>query len=163
MRAFFLVAGETGSAGNPSPAGVLLAAAGTGVANVPGFVTLCAAPIGGFTFPLSVRTVGNANGTGTDTTIQYYLLVLAPAPRVVNTVKFGPAVVTWRRVVSSAPAIATFTDVPTTHIFFRFIEAFSRAGITGGCGGGNYCPDDPVTRGQMATFLAAAMGLHFAN
>ena len=29
-------------------------------------------------------------------------------------------------------------------------------GITGGCGGGNYCPDNPVTRAQMAVFLLKA-------
>jgi hypothetical protein len=26
-----------------------------------------------------------------------------------------------------------------------------------------YCPDQPVTRGQMAVFLAKALGLHFPN
>ncbi len=34
-----------------------------------------------------------------------------------------------------------------------------RAGITGGCGGGNYCPSDPNTRGQMAVFLVKTFGL----
>lgn len=33
------------------------------------------------------------------------------------------------------------------------IEALFAAGITKGCGPGRYCPDDPVTRGQMAAFL----------
>ncbi len=33
------------------------------------------------------------------------------------------------------------------------IEALFAAGITKGCGPGLYCPDDPVTRGQMAAFL----------
>lgn len=160
---FILVGAEAGSVGNPTPAAVPLASATTGVAPVPGFVTLCAAPVGTFNFPLSVRTVGNINGTGSDTTIHYYLLFSVPATVAANAVTVGPAIVNWRRVVSPAPATATFTDVPTTHAFFRFIEAFSRAGITGGCGGGLYCPDDPVTRGQMATFLAVAMGLHFAN
>jgi S-layer family protein len=37
------------------------------------------------------------------------------------------------------------------------------AGITGGCGPGSYCPDAAVTRGQMAVFLATALGLHFPN
>jgi hypothetical protein len=41
-------------------------------------------------------------------------------------------------------------------------EALLAAGITGGCGGGAYCPDSPVTRGQMAVFLSRALGLHFA-
>ena len=40
----------------------------------------------------------------------------------------------------------------------RFIEDFAERGITGGCGGGNYCPNDPVTRQQMAVFLEVAMG-----
>jgi S-layer homology domain len=65
--------------------------------------------------------------------------------------------------VSPAPATATFNDVPTDHQFFRFIEALAASGITGGCGNGNFCPDNPVTRGQMATFLSIALGLHFPN
>ena len=36
------------------------------------------------------------------------------------------------------------------------------SGITAGCGGGNYCPDAPLTRGQMAVFLSRALGLHWA-
>jgi hypothetical protein len=64
--------------------------------------------------------------------------------------------------VSPAPAVATFSDVPTSHPFFRFIEALVASGITSGCGGGNYCPDAPLTRGQMAVFLSLGLGLHFA-
>ena len=63
--------------------------------------------------------------------------------------------------VSPAPGVATFSDVPTNHPFFQFIEALAASGITGGCGGGNYCPNNPVTRGQMAVFLAKALGLQF--
>lgn len=37
--------------------------------------------------------------------------------------------------VSPAPAVATFSDVPTSHPFFRFIEALVASGITAGCGG----------------------------
>jgi hypothetical protein len=33
------------------------------------------------------------------------------------------------------------------------IEALFAAGITTGCGSGRFCPDEPVTRGQMAAFL----------
>lgn len=39
------------------------------------------------------------------------------------------------------------------------INALAAAGVTGGCGGESYCPAEPVTRGQMATFLARALGL----
>jgi hypothetical protein len=52
--------------------------------------------------------------------------------------------------------------VPTSHAQFRFVEALAASGITGGCGGGDFCPNNPVTRGQMAVFLATALGLHYA-
>ena len=61
--------------------------------------------------------------------------------------------------VGPAPPFPTFDDVPTTHPFFQFIEALTAAGITAGCGNGNDCPDAPLTRGQMAVFLAEALGL----
>ena len=51
------------------------------------------------------------------------------------------------------PCVGTFPDAPCSNIFAAWIEALAAAGITGGCGGGNYCPDNPVTRGQMAVFL----------
>jgi len=47
----------------------------------------------------------------------------------------------------------SFPDVPTTNAFYAFIENLFHNGITGGCGGGNYCPTNPVTRAQMAVFL----------
>ena len=31
--------------------------------------------------------------------------------------------------------------------------------ITGGCGGGLYCPVDAATRGQMAVFVVKTFGL----
>jgi hypothetical protein len=67
----------------------------------------------------------------------------------------------WRRQVSPAPATSDFGDVPTTSPQFQFIEALYKSGITAGCGGGNYCPNNPVTRGQMAVFLAKALGLNW--
>jgi hypothetical protein len=44
---------------------------------------------------------------------------------------------------------------------FQYIEALAASGITGGCGGGNFCPDSPVTRRQMAIFVAKALGLSY--
>ncbi len=67
--------------------------------------------------------------------------------------------VSWIRQVSPAPAVAAFADVPTGHPQFQFIEALAKSGITGGCGGGNFCPNSPLTRGQMAVFLAKGLGL----
>jgi hypothetical protein len=79
-----------------------------------------------------------------------------------NTVLLASVRVGYKLQISPDPATATFADVPHGHPFHRFVEALVAAGITGGCGGGNYCPDAPVTRGQMAVFLSAALGLHWA-
>ncbi len=38
------------------------------------------------------------------------------------------------------------------------INALAEAGLTGGCGGGKYCPDASVSREQMAAFLKRAFG-----
>lgn len=80
----------------------------------------------------------------------------------VNTTLIG-AYIGYKLQVSPAPGSATFNDVPTGHPFFQFIEALADSGITAGCGGGNFCPDQPLTRGQMAVFLSKALGLHFPN
>lgn len=70
----------------------------------------------------------------------------------------------WTRQVAPAPAVATFADVPTGHLFFQQIEALVGAGITSGCGDGtDFCPGAPVTRGQMAAFIATALGLGFPH
>jgi len=69
----------------------------------------------------------------------------------------------YRLQVSPAPATATFSDVPVGSPIHRFVEALAASGITAGCGGGNFCPNAPLTRGQMAVFLATALGLHFPN
>lgn len=39
------------------------------------------------------------------------------------------------------------------------INALAAAGMTNGCDAASYCPDDPVSRAQMATFLARALDL----
>ena len=78
--------------------------------------------------------------------------------------RFQAVRLVYRLQVSPAPATPTFpNDVPTSHPFFRFIEALAAAGITTGCGPGSYCPNNPITRGEMAVFLAAALGLHFPD
>ncbi len=48
---------------------------------------------------------------------------------------------------------ATFTDVPAGAGFFSDIQRMAEDNITSGCGSGMYCPDDSVTRGEMAVFI----------
>lgn len=61
----------------------------------------------------------------------------------------------------SQPAgpVPTFSDVPPDSVHAANIAAVAAAGITQGCGDDRFCPGDPVSRGQMATFLSRALGL----
>ncbi|MEP6601502.1 MAG: S-layer homology domain-containing protein [Nitrospirota bacterium] len=78
-----------------------------------------------------------------------------------NTNSISGAVIGYKLQVGQPPVAATFSDVPTSHTYFRAIEALAASGITSGCGGGNFCPNQAVTRGEMAKFLANALGLQF--
>jgi hypothetical protein len=55
--------------------------------------------------------------------------------------------------VPPAATGTVFSDVSTSTFGAAWIEQFAAEGITSGCGGGRYCPDDLVTRAQMAIFL----------
>lgn len=56
----------------------------------------------------------------------------------------------------------TFIDDDAT-IYEPSIEALVAAGITDGCSTDRYCYRDPVTRGQMASFLDRSLGLSQAG
>ncbi len=46
-----------------------------------------------------------------------------------------------------------FTDVSADRFGAAWIEEFTLEGITSGCGDGKFCPDNPVTRAQVAVLL----------
>jgi FAD dependent oxidoreductase/S-layer homology domain len=52
------------------------------------------------------------------------------------------------------PASSDFADVPVGDPYLPYVEALFHAGITGGCGGGNFCPTTSLTRFQLAAFVA---------
>lgn len=58
---------------------------------------------------------------------------------------------------ASLPGTPTYSDVPTTHPFFAWIEKMAEVGITSGCASGKFCPGSTVTRGQIAIFVARAL------
>ena len=58
--------------------------------------------------------------------------------------------------VPPPPTGTVFSDVSTGTFAAAWIEELAALQITAGCGGGRYCPDDPVTRAQMAAFLLKA-------
>jgi hypothetical protein len=51
-----------------------------------------------------------------------------------------------------------FLDVPTNDLFYTEIGILVARGVTVGCGSGNYCPNEPVLREQMAAFIMRAKG-----
>jgi len=55
-----------------------------------------------------------------------------------------------------------FSDIASS-AFYNDILWIYRQGITGGCGGGKFCPNASVTREQMASFLARALDLPAAT
>jgi hypothetical protein len=138
VATFGLVLGATGS-----PMGIV--SVSTGAAASPG----CAV------FPLALSPTTQVNNA----TRKYYVQVTNSTTN--GTTSFNSLRVFYRLNVAPAPATATFSDVPVGHPQRQFIEALVAAGVTGGCGAGTYCPDAPLTRGQMAVFLSVALGLQF--
>jgi hypothetical protein len=55
--------------------------------------------------------------------------------------------------------VGVFGDVPCSSNFAPWIEELAAENITGGCGGGNYCPGLSANRGQMATFVTKTFHL----
>jgi hypothetical protein len=126
-------------------------------AATPGYIKLCVA-----TNPVIVHTWADLDGDGEPHFVAYVLHAECYGD-VSSLLTFFGATIRWRRTISPAPSTATFIDVPTNHLFFQHIEALAASGITAGCGADLYCPDAPVTRGEVAVFLSKALGLHWAQ
>lgn len=113
-------------------------------------------PAGGCTWtamsghPGVVSIASPSTGTGTGT-VTYTMLSNATANARFVSIATGD----WLFNIEQAgnPAVQIFSDVPVNHPFFVPILAMQQRAITIGCGGGAFCPSEPVTRGQMAAFL----------
>ena len=68
---------------------------------------------------------------------------------------FSAAAATWSQQRNSALPF----DDSTGSVFVNAIRWLAETGITQGCGPRKFCPDDNVTRGQMAAFLSRALDL----
>jgi hypothetical protein len=117
------------------------------------------------TFGAGCQSVGTFYGSGAATVNNADGLILVDVAfahtdgsESIGSIGFG-----YKLQVSPAPGSPTFGDVPLSDPAFQYIEALVASGITAGCGGGNYCPDAPLTRRQMAVFIAKALGLDWPN
>ncbi|HET9493259.1 MAG TPA: S-layer homology domain-containing protein [Chloroflexia bacterium] len=61
----------------------------------------------------------------------------------------------------ASPTVATFADVPPSHIFFRYVETAVRKEVVSGYADGYFRPDAYVTRAQVAKMLVQARGWTF--
>jgi hypothetical protein len=55
------------------------------------------------------------------------------------------------------PSTPYFTDVGSSNVDFSYVQRMKMDGITSGCTATAYCPNDPVTRAEMATFIVRAL------
>lgn len=72
-------------------------------------------------------------------------LSLIVSAAVLLTLAVGPAVV--------SAGTGDFDDVPPTNVFYDDIAWLAETRVTSGCGTARFCPDDSVSREQMAAFM----------
>lgn len=59
----------------------------------------------------------------------------------------------------SSGGTSCFADIPADSSICRHVHYLASQGVTQGCTLSQYCPNDPIIRAQMATFLVRAFGL----
>lgn len=126
---------------------------GTACSLIPGGSATAAANAGCTATPASITPYGPVDNF----LDEYILAVVTPAGD--GSESLSGVIVGYHLNVSPPPAVASFVDVPTTSPIFKFVEALKASGITAGCDATHYCPNASLTRGQMAVFLAAGLGL----
>jgi lamin tail-like protein/S-layer family protein len=100
--------------------------------------------------PSFITIVSGGSGAGSGT-VSYSVAANSSSTNRAGTISIGGQTFT---VVEGAQ----FNDVPVGSQFYNEIGKLSARGVTVGCGGGNYCPNDAVTREQMAAFILRAKG-----
>jgi hypothetical protein len=150
-----LVASKLVLGGGGGPAELVIPGSAVQSASVDGYGLFCTDP-----FAYTVTGTIDVDGDGGQDSVQFSVEVDLP-----TNFGFGAVRITWKRQVSPPPATATFGDVPLDSPYAQFIEALKASDITGGCQQAPllYCPDRPITRAEMAVFLAKGLGLHWSE
>ena len=101
---------------------------------------------------------GRVAGTRVEDGSYYVTLVgsVGGATHANPSVGFGGSVLLARYGVTVGTVLMPFSDVDS---FVGSIEWLYMEGITGGCSATRFCPEDEVTRAQMAMFLTRALDL----
>jgi len=103
--------------------------------------------------PAATLTVGGAPAAGVvvDSATQISAATPALLPGTINDVTVSNPDGSGGTI--SGGFVADFLDVPDSHNFYAFVTRLVANGVTAGCGGGNYCVANSITRAQMAVFL----------
>ncbi len=107
-----------------------------------------------------------ASGSCADAAECYALQISAPAGRpathwdaeFTETPSTGDPPKVWKLHLGES-----FADVPKNYLFYRRIEEVFHNAITVGCDPTHYCPENEVTRAEMAIFIARAVAEGGAN
>jgi hypothetical protein len=97
-----------------------------------------------------ITITSGSSGTGNGT-VQYSVAVNAGSTIRNNTITIAGQTFTVYQGIN-------FLDVPSNDPFYTDIGKLAARNVTVGCGSGNYCPNDLVTREQMAAFILRAKG-----
>jgi len=135
-----------------------------------GAATTSSSPNDIFTVSIGNQEIFSANGTQTDLYSGYTLVTLDIsqfADGQVHPIKFYSFISKQLTnfnlddiaIYGSGITSPTFTDVPLDFWASQWIEKLYLEGITSGCGYGNYCPNNPVSRAEMAKFLTITFNL----
>jgi len=103
-----------------------------------------------FRFIQKLRDLGITGGCGGDDYCPNDPVTRGEMAVLVMAARYGSIPLTY-------PSTPYFTDVPPSSSYFPFVQKMAQLGITGGCAVGLYCPDDPLTRGQMAVFIVTGL------
>ena len=112
----------------------------------------------GFTSLSGVRVVEN-NSSGTVKSVELSGIISGRPAKVIVTGKELKEALNLYSTYYELNVGNVFSDMNIDDPFTSEVVAIKDLGITSGCEVDKFCPDDPVTRGQMAAFLVRALSL----
>ena len=116
----------------------------------------------GFTSLLSAKVVEN-NESGTVKKVELSGIILGKPEKLVISGKEIQKALNLYSPYYEINVGEVFDDMNVNTPFASEVIAIKDLGITSGCTVDKFCPDDPVTRGQMAAFLVRALSLDSQN
>lgn len=98
-------------------------------------------------------TLQNANLIGANTAQPSFTSDVPGEYRLSLTVSDGVSSGVDKVIVTVISSTPVYLDVPSNYWAYPAIQALAASGVSTGCGGNRFCPQDAVTRAQLALFL----------